>query len=86
MAVVAAHVEMMNRIKAEEALAMCRVTAVGSGQMKRAAAQSALTGLERAARGRRRGPGAKATPGQIQAIGIGFQVVERPTAAERSIE
>ncbi len=76
MDLIAAHVEMMNRLTAEEGLVLAKVTAAATGSVKAASARATLTDLERDARGRRRG-GRRATAGQIEAIGIGCRVVER---------
>lgn len=75
MAVIGAHVEMMTRIAAEEAIQACRTTAIGSGTVERAFARRTLSDLERAARGRRRA--VRGTPADITAIGIAVHVVER---------
>jgi hypothetical protein len=74
--VAAAHVEMMSRLYAEEALLASTVVTVGARKMRAAAARAHLAQWERASRPRRRAA-ERATPGQLQSIGIAYQVVEK---------
>jgi hypothetical protein len=80
MGVIRAHVEMMPRLTAEEALLVTQATALGSRSIKLRAstARTILLRWDRAARSRRRGASARATPGHLQAIGIACTVIERP--------
>lgn len=80
MGVIRAHVEMMARLSAEEALLATQVAALGSKAIKLRpwSARSILMRWDRAARPRRRRAYDRATPGYLQAIGIACTVVEKP--------
>ncbi len=72
---VQAHVEMMGRLEAEEALTGVDVVGVGSGAGKSDTRRSRIRSWERAARGS--GRPTAATPDGLKAAGIGMRVVKR---------
>ena len=65
---------MLPRLQAEAQIAAVQAASLGSGRVKKDDARKALRALERAATGGRRKLPA-ATPGQLQAMGIGVHIV-----------
>lgn len=77
--VVNAHVEMLPRLDADEALARANSTGVGAGLKPGDWVTDQIAEWERTANGGRRPrrAAAKASPAALQSIGIGLQVVKR---------
>lgn len=77
------YADMLPQLQAEESLLAADRIAVGTGSLKREVAREIASGWERAARANAPAPREKrrASPETLQAMGIGYIVVE-PTTTE----
>jgi hypothetical protein len=73
-----AHADAIPRLQAQESLRLAAAVAVGSGVLKRDDARAMVREWERQADGgRKRQPALKATPDDLQAMGVSYRVVPR---------
>lgn len=74
-----ASVVMLPRLTAEESLSMADRIAVGTGSLKREAANRLINAWQRAAQGQEKKAAQRATPNALIAMGIGYEVVPNNT-------